>query len=331
MANRVSLAVAVISNPHSWRNRASNHLAELCHILRFYPNVTHYIPPHLRELEEIINQVIQDKPDLIILNGGDGTIHHILSLLYQKTGFSNLPLLALMTGGTTNLIAGELGLKISVAQLLEKIDQQGLEKLNVLAKPAMVLNHSAMAVPKIGFFFGTAAFTNATISSRQHIRVKTIKSTLSVLFPLVRSVWQAIKMTIGLGAPTDQDQSLYQGYPAKITLENRLPILSKQTLFLATTLSRMSFGLKVFWGKGEWAIRYLSVPFPAFRWLFAIWPILRGRPTAWMIKHDYQSGRTGKIVVGINCPSFFDGEEIPVSDVHPIELLISPIIPFVIS
>lgn len=331
MANRVSLAVAVISNPHSWRNRASNHLAELCHILRFYPGVTHYIPPHLRELKDIINQIIQDKPDLIILNGGDGTIHHILSLLYQKTGFSKLPLLALMTGGTTNLIAGELGLKISVTQLLEKIYQQGLTKLNVLAKPAMVLTHAAIAVPKIGFFFGTATFTSATISSRQHMRTKTIKSTLSVLLPLVRSVWQAVKMTIGWGSTIDQEQPLYQGYPAKITLEDQLPILSNQTLFLATTLSRMSFGLKVFWGKGEGAIRYLSVPFPAFRWLFAIGPILCGRPTKWMIKHGYQSGRTSKIVLGIDCPSFFDGEEIPVSDVHPIELLISPIIPFVIS
>lgn len=321
--------VTVITNPHSWRNRSSPHLSELCRTLSSYPGVIHHISSNFSELKDIVGRLSQERPDVLILNGGDGTIHHLLSLLYQQTGFADMPLLALMAGGTTNLIAGELGLKVPLAQLLRKVYQEGLGTLHILSKPAMILTHPTMAMPKIGFFFGTAAFTKATIISRRHRHVKAIKSTLSVLLPLIQSVWQAIKMNIGLGSTTHEDQSLYQGYPAKIILENQQSIISKQTLFLATTLSRMSFGLKIFWGKGEGAIRYLSVPFPAFRWLFSIWPILSGRPRSWMIAHQYRSGRIGSIILHIDCPSFFDGEEMPAANIQPIKLGTSPMIPFV--
>ena len=299
--------------------------------MRRYPNVQHYVPANLQELEDLLKKLVHNMPDFLFINGGDGTIHRILTLLWQYRLDIKFPILGLIRGGTTNLIAHELGIRRSLDRLLDKMMQFGLEHTTILSKPAMVIEHPSFAKPQIGFFFGTGAFARATDLSRQQLRAQKMRGILSILLPLVKSVYGAFKNQFGRKNNIKVDNfGLYQGYRGVIQLDQHMIKEQDYLLFLATTLNKLPLGLKVFWGQEQSAIRYLSVSYPPYQFFKAIPLLLLGRPSSWMIDHGYCSGTASNLGINFNSTAFLDGEDMPDSMDQPLRFATTPKFNFIV-
>jgi len=101
-------------------------------------------------------QVAQDQPSIIGVHGGDGTLHWTVTALVRAYGERPLPPLALLPGGTMNVVASSLGILVQPEALLAQ-----LAASERAVRPPSVLVRRCMKVQdEYGFVFGTGLITN---------------------------------------------------------------------------------------------------------------------------------------------------------------------------
>lgn len=103
------MRIAVFLNPRSRANRRDPGFAErFAGIIGGKGQVL--APGDLTELAAAIDRLAQTPPDIIAVHGGDGTLHRTLSALLRGFGARPLPPIALLAGGTMNVVASSLGI-----------------------------------------------------------------------------------------------------------------------------------------------------------------------------------------------------------------------------
>ena len=113
--------IAVISNPHSGWNKT--HLQKLDAVLQDYPHVPHYVTADHDALYDALSACREQRVDMIVINGGDGTIDDCLTLLRGGDLFDAgaEPSFAFLPGGTTNMTHMMRGSGRSVLRGLKQI------------------------------------------------------------------------------------------------------------------------------------------------------------------------------------------------------------------
>lgn len=105
-------------------------------------------------LEDIAIYVAQAAPDIVAVWGGDGTITHTLSALNRTC--RDLPLIALLPGGTMNTVTRCIGVRgtarAALARLLDSIDRQ--DELRTVRRTLIQLDD------QVGFLFGIGLIPN---------------------------------------------------------------------------------------------------------------------------------------------------------------------------
>jgi diacylglycerol kinase (ATP) len=162
--------IAMVSNPHSRRNRKG--LAKVDKIAQKL-GVPHYIPPTLACLEEVLREIAAKRVDILVINGGDGTLSKIISLARNKKMFVREPAIALLAGGTTNLVYRDVGVRGNVGKALLKIvlaANKSHLKNQYVERRVMVCQMHSMQDPAYGFFLGVGAIARITrfMSERVH-------------------------------------------------------------------------------------------------------------------------------------------------------------------
>ncbi len=108
-ADRGPWRVGVLSNPLSGANRRRG-LAAMERCLVDHPEVPHRRVRSVPEVQAALEEVRGRNLNVIVVNSGDGTSQAALSVLRGQRLFAAPPLLALLSGGTTNLTHQALGL-----------------------------------------------------------------------------------------------------------------------------------------------------------------------------------------------------------------------------
>lgn len=152
--------IAVVSNPRSGRNRRSPALVrELRAVLGGGGELVE--PADLAALEQAIRRFRDQGVEVIGVNGGDGTLHKVLSALvvvYAEGARDaalravKLPRIAILKGGTLNTMASNLGQRIGGAALLSQVQASltGGTALDEVERTLIVVNGR-----HAGFLFGT--------------------------------------------------------------------------------------------------------------------------------------------------------------------------------
>ena len=105
---------------------------------------------------------------------------------------------------------------------------------------------------------------------------------------------------------------LRRGVTATIEVDGTPADAAPRLLGLATTLQkRLAAGFNPFWGEGPGRLRWLDVHAPGHRLVFAAPLVAFGRPTSWMTRSGYASGRAERITLEIDTPFVMDGELFP--------------------
>ena len=163
--------IALLSNPKSTGN-----LAQLPRIREYcsdHPDLFHYEVEHASQIGEAIRSIARVRPRVLVINGGDGTVQATLTELYNGGHFgTEIPPVAVLPSGKTNLIALDLGARGDPVETLERLLQLArTENLKDYTVPRelIALRHGENDRPVIGMFLGGAGLADTMIYCRDKI------------------------------------------------------------------------------------------------------------------------------------------------------------------
>lgn len=152
--------IAVVSNPRSGKNRRDPALVErLAYVLGEAGEVAQ--PQSIDHLHDAVRGFRDRDVDVVCVNGGDGTLHKVLSALVVVYGDGargddlrtlQLPAVAILKGGTLNTMASNIGQKLGGDALLGRVVQawHAGQAFETVERTVMVVNGA-----HAGFLFGT--------------------------------------------------------------------------------------------------------------------------------------------------------------------------------
>ena len=110
MGNRTQseLRIAALSNPLSGRNKRGA-FAKFEKIISRHPHIFHFVESSPQEITSGLDQFKRKKIDVILVNGGDGTIQTVLTYLKNDNNSEYKPYLVILPAGTTSMTFGDVG------------------------------------------------------------------------------------------------------------------------------------------------------------------------------------------------------------------------------
>lgn len=111
------------------------------------------------EIESALREIGAQNVEALIVNGGDGTVDNVVTCLRHGRHFADEPMLALLAGGTTNMIARDVGSRGRPEQALLRLAaaaKAGGTGERLQRVPLAILGTTAAVAP-LGFFLAGGA------------------------------------------------------------------------------------------------------------------------------------------------------------------------------
>ncbi len=295
-----ALRIGVLLNPRSGENlRAA---ALMRRTFSAYPDIpcrdVSDPPSVVRALRELAEHGV----NTIAISGGDGTVNAVLNTVFSHNPFPRLPLLAVLRGGTTNMIAGDIGMQgrqdRALRSLIECAARAG-DGLNVIKRPVMRIDPGAGRASIYGMFFGAAAISQGTEYCRRHVHTAGLRGELGPGVTVARFV---IAMARG-------DRAIVAPVPVTVAIDGAPSAAFDCGIVYVTTLERLLLGLRPYWGLEAAPLHYTSVRAHPHNWLKAMPGLLRGRRNRYITPaNGYESHNVHRLEVELDSPFFVDGE-----------------------
>jgi len=295
------ISFAVVSNPRSEQNKRG--LGTLRQIIRDYPNVRHVELPTMDRLGETLSSLAKDDVQVLVLNGGDGTVQAVLTELCERRPFENLPFLAILPRGMTNMTAEDVGLRGKAPQALRLLlTCASLEELqlHVVRRRIIRLENAAEFPPQCGMFFGAVGVVQAIDICRERVHTMGLQAGWASGVTLAGMLigWLFRRKNREVIKPETVRVS-YDGKSAK-----EVPTL----LLLATTLDRLILGSRPFWNQDEKPLRYTRIAYPPKALLRKAPRILFGGEKRELPEDTYESHSCQRIELTLDSPFTLDGQ-----------------------
>jgi hypothetical protein len=228
--------------------------------------------------------------DLVVVDGGDGTVREVLTRLPEAYG-GRIPRLGVLPNGKTNALALDIGVPLGsrLEQLLKSAEAGGPLK----RRACLEIVRPGQAVPeRRGFLFGMGAFVRGTELAQKSHGLGLFDNAAVAL-----TLAAAAARTLAGGA-TDPWR---RGEAAELSFaEGR----RRWFLVLASTLKRLPLGLKPF-GEPREGLKILSMDAPPRRLFRALPALLAGKAPGWLAdvgcrRHDlpdFQAAFSGDFVL----------------------------------
>ncbi|MDT8398557.1 MAG: diacylglycerol kinase family protein [Pseudomonadales bacterium] len=233
--------LGILFNPLSGNNRKSGRTLWVA--LTAVPGAICREAKTSAELEASLAAFIKDDMDLLIVAGGDGTLQAVIGYLCANTEPGQWPLLTVIPGGTTNMTALDLGLDGKPATILQRLRESlsGNVSPVLLQRPALRIEQAGSA-PVYGMFFGGGLIARAVKYSRS--RIKGLGITGSFF-----SVIIALRCLLGFVFGKSRSNGAWGPAEMSITREDGRVLKGHYLFAVATTLERLIFGMRPYWGQ----------------------------------------------------------------------------------
>lgn len=175
--------IVVISNPRSKKNLKDPSLHEdLGRILGDWGRLE--APDGFEEVNALAKELLVERPDVLAINGGDGTLGVVMTALDKGWDDSAFPQILLLRGGTMNTVAKNLGIKGTPRTLLSQAVARTASGDGLRTKTRWMLNVNG----RLGFWFGNGVISNFM----RPYYTGAPPSPLKGLYVLLRAVWSAV-------------------------------------------------------------------------------------------------------------------------------------------
>jgi diacylglycerol kinase (ATP) len=273
-------------------------------------------------------ELAADGVDLLVVSGGDGTLQVVLTELIRERPFAVPPRLAVLASGTTNMSAGDLGLRgrphRALARLLLALGDAprwGRGEAEVLRRPLLQVRPAPGRPLQYGLFLGAAGILQGMRFYREQLHDKGIRGELGPALTTARAFYHLLREHSGVLRPEavrvalDGEQA--QGYDCLV-------------LFV-TTLERFFMGLRPFWGEGPGALRFTLIRHRPRHLLRAARYLLRGRSHPRLSPEDgYTSRNAKRVELFLEHGFSLDGEVFESEPAQgPVQVAVGPTLEFV--
>jgi hypothetical protein len=272
-------------------------------LLSAYPDVMHVETDHAAALPDALAEFARRRIDLLVVNGGDGTLQHALTEILGNDDFEQVPMIAPLRGGRTNMTALDLGAQRDpvkgLASILEAVRTRRLSELMVRRPVLRVAYQRGFAV-QYGMFFG-AGMIHRAIALTHRLFPKGRNH--GVLGPGLVTASLILKTMLrpreGVLTP-DKVQMLLDG--------EGVP-QGEFRLVIASSLNRLFLRMNPFWGEGPGPVRFTCCASGAKRFPQSALGILRGNPKPSVTPEaGYTSRNVNRAELRFDCGFTIDGE-----------------------
>jgi hypothetical protein len=285
--------VAVISNARSHRNKRTGITPPSEDLARLVAT-----PRSPADLSAALARFAAAGIDLLVIDGGDGTIRDVISAAVHFFG-DTLPPLAIVPSGKTNALAIDLGIPSSWT-VRDAI--LAARSGHYVQRAPIEVSRAGQPGPAVrGFLFGAGAFVQATQLAQRTHRAGAFKG-LAVGLSLTLALGQTI-----FGA---KHNSWRAGHRMAIRTRDGREADRNFYILLASTIETLPLGLRPF-GPPRPGMKVLAVDAPPRALALHVPALLAGSQSAALKRAGYHHGDPGAFSLTIEDDFILDGEHYP--------------------
>ena len=285
--------------------RSNPEVRRILRLLESYPEVVHIETTSVRSVPEALASLARQNVELLVVNGGDGTLQYTLTQMLTTDDFPSIPMVAPLRGGRTNMSALDIGAHRDPIKglqgLLEDVKAGRLED-RLVNRPLLRVETLRDRGIHYGFFFGAGMIHRAIDLTHD-------------IFPQGRSQgsFGAGLVTLGLilRAIARRRDGILLPDKAQIMLDGELIAGGEFTLIIASSLQRLFLKINPFWGDEKAPVRFTAIGSGSKHTALAAPGILRGKPAAFVKPEaGYTSRNVEEVELRIDAGFTVDGETI---------------------
>jgi diacylglycerol kinase (ATP) len=293
--------IAVLNNLRAGKNEAE--VSRVLSLLRSYPDVLHIETDHAHALPEALAEIARQNVNLLVVNGGDGTLQFALTEILSTDEFERIPMIAPLRGGRTNMTALDLNARRNPVKglhdLLEDVRAGRLAE-RMVPRPVLRLETLKARDLQYGMFFGAGVIHRAVQLTQR-------------VFPNGKSqgVFGAGLVTAGLLSRLAMRDNKGIVTPDKIGIIVDGEMISHDEfhLVIASSLDRLFLRMNPFWGHENGGVRFTSMSKESQQMRSTIPGILRGKPNDLVRpENGYCSTNADMVELRFDCGFTIDGE-----------------------
>jgi len=323
------LRIGVVNNLRA--GKSQEQVGRMLGFLRSHPDVLHVETESAGVMPEALAELAAREVDLLVVNGGDGTLQYVLTEILANNAFGErVPLIAPLRAGRTNMSAMDLGADRNALRGLAAMIASAREgRIAERVEPRRVLRvaygYGFERQVQYGMFFGAGLIKRAIELNHRLFDQEGQRS-------VVEGVPGATLVTAGLlGRVITGDRSgILTPDKVQIQLDGEELHQGEYHLVIASTLSRLFARMRPFWGKGPGGVRFTAVAAPCERFGKAAIGMLRGRPSDWVTEENgYTSRNVDHAELRMSCGFTVDGELWQPDPDHSVALSAERVVHFV--
>jgi len=203
----------------------------------------------LESIRRATREAVSSGAEVLAVNGGDGTVHGALTEL-MRTG-CDVPHVAVIPGGTTNMTANDLNSNAPLEGCLRRVAEQvrlPAESRRLVNRPLLKVSGPAFP-PQYGFFLGAGVILDGMEHFRSKVGARGFRGELASGISVLRGL---TGMARGEGAWVAAHRTSFRDHASELRRDN-------QVLLVATTLERLLLGMRPWWGDGGGPIHLTSI------------------------------------------------------------------------
>jgi len=293
--------LGIITNYQAGRNRKR---PERIRALVRASGATAFDVTDLDSIRAATRQLAEEGVEILAVNGGDGTVHAVLTRLMRRQ--SRLPLIAVIPGGTTNLTANDLSRVKSPEQAIENLVASAALRDEQMPRVQRRLLEVTVgdAQPQYGLILGAGAVLRGMEHFRDNVGARGFRGELAGGFSLLRGL-----VGIARGRTAWADNHL-----ADILPDGENGWHKDRVLVMATTMNRFLLGFRPWWGRQEEPIHLTALRRKPDAMLRLTPSLLRGKTHRLMTPaHGYRSDNVSGFDLRSRTGFALDGELFPLA------------------
>lgn len=265
--------IALLSNPNSTQNMARLPL------IRDYcataPDIFHYEVDAAEETGEALRVIARVKPAILVINGGDGTVQAVLTELHNGDAFAGeVPPVAVLPSGKTNLIALDLGAESDPIKMLERLRAilAGGVEPHIVSRELIALSTGDNDnKPVIGMFLGGAGLADIMLYCREKIYPIGLPNSISHVLTAFAVLAQQLFGLKARSLPPEPRQM-------RLDYAGHAPLDGRFAMLMVTTLEKLLLNQEIGDTRGG-GLKLIAVEHGRRRLLKALWASVTGALT----------------------------------------------------
>jgi diacylglycerol kinase (ATP) len=263
-------SIGLISNPASGHNREQ--FPKISARIANCRPIHHLVTRHREQIRPALAEMAAREVRVLAINGGDGTCAAVVGELLESALFETPPLIALLPGGTANMNAGDIGLRGSLeratARFCRWCEGGRTTRGRIVQRALLRVVNGAGEPAHYGMFLGAGAVIHGTDYAHREIHSRGLRDDLSLALGTLRTFWGLIR----------HDPAFNRHVRVSVALDGGEPQRHDALILAVSTLQRLAFGMRPFWGEGPGEIRLTLIEQNSEEFGRTFVSILRGRP-----------------------------------------------------